>query len=267
MKKYQGILLDGDGVLWKANQPLPGLHELFQYLDQEGIPWALLTNNNGHPVSAYLDRFEAYGIEAGVESIFTSSTVTADYLLEEYGSQACFHVIGLPGLTQALEEAGLSFSLGEEQPDQPVDAVVVGMDLDLTYRKLTTAMRLILEGADFVATNIDANYPRPDGIYPATGAVTGALVGTTRVEPYVVGKPYPAIFQAALEQLGVQPEQALMVGDQLDTDIQGANQAGIDSAAVLTGITSREQIQKSQVKPTFVIEDLPALLEALRKGS
>lgn len=267
LKKYRAILLDGDGVLWKSNQPLPGLQELFQYLEEQDIRWALLTNNNGHPVSTYLDRFADYGIKAREESIFTSSTVTAGYLLEKYGRDASLHVIGLPGLTQALAEAGFQFTLGEEQPSRPVAAVVAGMDLDLTYQKITIAMRLILEGADFVATNIDANYPRPDGIYPATGVVTGAITGATGVQPYVVGKPYPAIFNAALQQLSVLPEESLMVGDQLDTDILGANQAQIDSAVVLTGIASREQIAASEIKPAFVFEDLHSLIHALANAA
>jgi HAD superfamily hydrolase (TIGR01450 family) len=141
------------------------------------------------------------------------------------------------------------------------------MDLDLNYQKIITAMRLILAGSDFVATNTDRNYPRPDGVYPATGVVTGAIQGATGVEPYVVGKPHPAIFQAALRTLGAAPEETLMVGDQLDTDILGANQAGIDSALVLTGITTQQMVEESPIKPTFVFQDIPALLKALMAAS
>lgn len=259
--------MDGDGVLWKADQPLPGVQELFRYLAEREIPWALLTNNNGYPVSKFIDRLAQFGIPAGREAIFTSSTVTAAYLREKYGRGASLYVIGMQGLIEALEEAGFEIALGADTPRQPTAAVVAGMDLELNYQKIITAMRLILDGADFIATNTDRNYPRPDGIYPATGVVTGAIQGATGVEPDVVGKPYPAIFRAALRELGAAPEETLMVGDQLDTDILGANQAGIDSAVVLTGIATRQMIEGSSSKPTFVFEDLPALLDALREGS
>ncbi|MFL7812784.1 MAG: HAD-IIA family hydrolase [Anaerolineales bacterium] len=266
-KEYRALLLDGDGVLWKADQPLPGVQELFNFLAEREIPWALLTNNNGHPVGEFIDRFTQYGIQAGRKAIFTSSTVTADYLQEKYGRGASLYVIGMQGLIEALEEAGFEIALGEDMPRLPASAVVAGMDLDLNYQKIITAMRLILDGADFVATNTDRNYPRPDGIYPATGVVTGAIQGATGVEPYVVGKPYPAIFKAALEELGAAPEETLMVGDQLDTDILGANQAGIDSALVLTGVTTRQIAADSPIKPTFIFEDIPALLERLKAAS
>jgi len=263
LKKYRAVLLDGDGVLWKADQPLPGIQELFNYLAEQDIGWALLTNNNGHSVGRFIDRFARFGIQARKDSIFTSSTVTAEYLREKYGEGASLYAIGMNGLLEALEEAGFEIAQGADLPRRPPAAVVAGMDLDLDYQKITNAMRLILEGADFVATNTDRNYPRPDGVYPATGVVTGAIQGATGVDPYVVGKPYPAIFQAALKHLDVNPEETLMVGDQLDTDILGANQAGIDSAVVLTGIATRQEIADSPVKPKFVFEDIPSLLEIL----
>jgi 4-nitrophenyl phosphatase len=264
LKKYRAVLLDGDGVLWKADQPLPGIQELFNYLAEQDIRWALLTNNNGHSVGRFIDRFARFGIQARRESIFTSSTVTAEYLREKYGQGASLYAIGMRGLLEALEEAGFEIAQGSDLPRRSAAAVVAGMDLDLDYQKITTAMRLILDGADFVATNTDRNYPRPDGIYPATGVVTGAIQGATGVEPYVVGKPYPAIFRAALKHLDVNSEEALMVGDQLDTDILGANQSRIDSAVVLTGVTSRQMIADSPIQSTFVFEDIPALLKELK---
>ena len=129
MKKYRGILLDGDGVLWKADQPLPGIQELFDFLTERKIRWALLTNNNGHPVGAFIDRLARFGIQADRRSIFTSSTVTAAYLREKYGKGASLYVIGMQGLIEALEEAGFEIALGADLPYPPVAAVVAGMDL------------------------------------------------------------------------------------------------------------------------------------------
>lgn len=266
LKKYRAVFLDGDGVLWKSSQPLAGVVDFFQFLDQQGIRWALLTNNNGHPVETYLERFSHFGIPASPGSIFTSSTATASYLREKFGLGAALHVIGMEGLIQALAKAGFKITVGEEPPPGPVAAVVAGMDLSLTYPKVILAMRLILDGAEFIATNTDSHYPTPEGIFPATGMVIGALQGATGVEPYVVGKPHPAIFQAALQELGASPAETLMVGDRLDTDILGANLLGIDTAAVLTGITSREEIAASPIKPTYIFQDIKALHQALAKA-
>ena len=120
-------------------------------------------------------------------------------------------------------------------------------------------------GADFIATNTDGSFPTPDGINPGTGTVIGALQFASGTEPYVVGKPQPAIFQTALKALGSKAENTLMVGDRLNTDILGANKLGIQSAAVLTGVTSRDEINQSEIKPDFIFEDIRSLHIALQE--
>jgi len=124
-------------------------------------------------------------------------------------------------------------------------------------------MRLILGGAAFIATNTDGSFPTPEGINPGTGMVIGALQATTGVEPFIAGKPHPAIFNTALKTLGVRPEDSLMVGDRLETDIVGASAIGIQTAVVLTGITSREEISQSNIKPDFIFEDITELHQSL----
>lgn len=262
-QKYSAILLDGDGVLWKSNDPVPGLNPFFDFLEEREIKWALLTNNNSRTAQSYIDRLGSYGVKAGKESIFTSSTVTADYLLGKYGVNANLHVIGMEGLTLALTDAGFRFTHGEEQPEGDVDAVVAGMDLEINHEKIKIAMRLIHKGADFIATNTDASFPAADGISPGTGMVIGALQGASGIEPYIVGKPYPAIFQSALRALNAEIKDTLMVGDRLETDILGANQMGIHSAAVLSGITSLAEIQQKDIKPDFIYQDISDLHRAL----
>jgi HAD superfamily hydrolase (TIGR01450 family) len=156
-------------------------------------------------------------------------------------------------------------SHGEQQPKNQVAAVVAGMDREINHEKIKIAMRLIHNGADFVATNTDGSYPTPEGISPGTGMVIGALQFASGVEPYVAGKPYPAIFNTALNTLGVNTDESLMVGDRLNTDILGANQLGIDTAAVLTGVDSLEDIQRSNIKPDFIFDDIIALRLALKE--
>jgi len=265
LQKFTTILLDGDGVLWKSNQPIPGIKPFFDLLNDLGVRWALLTNNNTRTAQDYIDKLENFGIPGGPSSVFTSSTVTADYLIEKYGKDAVLHVVGMDGLTRTLKDAGFLFTTGEEIPEKSVTAVVAGMDREINLQKITIAMRLILGGADFIATNTDGSFPTPDGINPGTGTVIGALQFASGTEPYVVGKPQPAIFQTALKVLGSKVEDTLMVGDRLNTDILGANKLGIQTAAVLTGVTSRDEINQSEIKPDFIFEDIRSLHHALEK--
>ncbi len=266
LQKYKTILLDGDGVLWKSDQPIPGINSFFEFIKEKGIRWALLTNNNTRTAQDYINKLGSFGIQAGPDSVFTSSTVTADYLLDKYGREAFLHVVGMEGLTHTLKEAGFEFTSGEEQPAQKVAAVVAGMDREINLQKITIAMRLIINGADFVATNTDGSFPTPEGINPGTGTVIGALQFASGTKPYIVGKPQPAIFQTALKVLESEIENTLMVGDRLNTDILGANKLGIQTAAVLTGVTSRDEINQSVIKPNFIFEDIRNLHLALEEA-
>jgi 4-nitrophenyl phosphatase len=266
LPRFKTILLDGDGVLWKSNDPMPGLNSFFDFLYDNSIGWALLTNNNSRTAQAYVDKLAQFGISAGLSSIFTSCTVTAEYLLDRFGPGAKLHVVGMDGLITTLREAGFKFTVGEQVPQGPVDAVVAGMDLQINHEKIKIAMRLILGGAAFIATNTDGSFPTPEGINPGTGMVIGALQATSGVTPYVAGKPHPAIFQSALKALGSDPKEALMVGDRLETDILGANLLGIPSAAVLTGVTSQEEISQKEIKPTFIFQDIAAVHQALQEA-
>ena len=263
--KYTAVLLDGDGVLWKSNDPIPGINSFFDFLAANQIKWALLTNNNTRTAQNYIDKLQGFGIPADHHCVFTSSTVTADHLLDKYGPGTKLHVVGMEGLTRTLLDAGFQITVGEEQPQDGVLAVVAGMDRELNHEKVKIAMRLILDGADFIATNTDPSYPTPEGINPGTGMVIGALQATSGVKPYIAGKPYPAIFHIALKALNAEVEETLMVGDRLETDILGANQIGMHTAAVLTGVTSREEIQHKNIKPDFIYQDITALQEALQK--
>ena len=263
LTKFKTILLDGDGVLWKSDNPLPGLNPFFDFLVGNKINWALLTNNNTRTARDYIVKFGKFGISATSNSVFTSSSTTAKYLLDRFGQGAPLHVVGMDGLKTTLEDAGFQISIGEELPENEVVAVVAGMDRQINHQKIKIAMRLIMNGAAFIATNIDGSYPTPEGISPGTGMVVGALQFASGVKPFVAGKPHPSIFQTALKEFDVNPEDTLMVGDRLETDILGASALGIRTAAVLTGVTSREEISASEIKPDFIYEDISQLHQAL----
>ena len=261
--KFKTILLDADGVLWKSNNPIPGINLFFDFLAENRINWALLTNNSTRTAQDYIDKLGKFGISANSNSVFTSSSTTAEYLLERFGRGAPLHVVGMDGLTTTLEDAGFQISIGEENPENEVVAVVAGMDRQINHQKIKIAMRLIVNGAAFIATNTDGSFPTPEGINPGTGMVIGALQFTSGVKPFVVGKPHPAIFQTALKEFGAKPEDTLMVGDRLETDILGASNLGIRTAAVLTGVTSREEISRGDIKPDFIYDDISQLHQAL----
>jgi 4-nitrophenyl phosphatase len=257
------FLIDGDGVLWRADQAIPGLNHFFDGLEQRGIQWALLTNNNTRTAGAYVQKLRGFGVQADESIVFTSSTVTADYLKGRYGHGAPVHVVGMRGLINTLEDAGFKVTHGKTPPAHDVVAVAAGMDRAISYDKILVAMRLILNGAQFIATNTDGSFPAPDGLSPGTGIVIAALRAATGVEPTVMGKPEAHIFQTAMRRFDATPETAAMVGDRLETDILGANRLGIETIAVLTGVTSHEQIRASEIKPDHVFDSIAEFTDAL----
>jgi 4-nitrophenyl phosphatase len=263
LTQIKNFLIDGDGVLWRDDKAISGLDHFFDVIRSRGIRWALLTNNNTRTVGEYLTKLAGFGIEADAGQIFSSSTATADYLRKKYGPGAPIHAVGMSGVVETLKDAGFLVSTGEEMPDHDVVAVAAGMDRKLNYDKAKVATRLILGGAEFVATNTDGTYPTPDGLSPGTGMVIGALKGTTGVEPTVIGKPQGAIFESALEALSADKETTAMIGDRLGTDILGAQRLGIPTIAVLTGVTSPEQMAASPIQPDIVFESIAELAEAV----
>jgi 4-nitrophenyl phosphatase len=257
------LLVDGDGVIWRTTDLIPGALRLFDILRRRGIRWALVSNNNTHTVASFIQKLSGLGISADAGMIFSSSTATADYLLRQYGPGAPVHAVGMEGVVKTLEDAGFLVSHGEKTPSYPVVAVVAGMDRAITHEKIKTAMRLIMGGAAFIATNLDPNYPAPDGLNPGTGMVIGALQAVTGVTPVVIGKPERYVFDSAIRGLGADPATTVMLGDRLDTDILGAQRAGIRTIAVLTGIVTRDELATSPIQPDSVYESVAELADAL----
>lgn len=263
LSQINTFLLDGDGVLWRENQPVPGINRFFTILRERDKRWALLTNNNTRTVSDYLAKLASFGIQATAEQIFSSSTTTASYLQDRYGRGASVHAVGMRGLIEALQEADLKVSFGEMTPEYSVVAVAAGLDREMTYEKAKVATRLILNGAEFVATNTDGTYPTPDGLNPGTGYVIGALVGITGIRPTVIGKPEAAIFSAALGALHAATDSTVMIGDRLETDILGAQRLGIPTIGVLSGVTYPKQMAESAIQPDCVFDSIAELVEEL----
>lgn len=263
--KIKTILLDGDGVLWRAEEKIPGIDHLFEVIERNNLNWALLTNNNTKTVQNYINKLGKFGIKTDAGKIFSSSTITAAYVEKKYGKGASIHVVGMPALEETMKMAGFNVHYGETPPPFPVKAVVAGMDRAITHEKIKVGMRLIMEGAEFIATNTDSSFPTPEGMNPGTGMVIGALMGTTNVQPNVIGKPSKEIYLTAIEKIGADPESTLMVGDKLNTDILGANNAGIQSIVVYSGVTTPEMYEESEIRATATFPSIAEIAQTIEE--
>lgn len=260
----RGVVLDMDGVLWHGDRPLPGLAGLFRTLEQAGLPFVLATNNATKTVAQYLQKLARLEVQVFPEQILTSPVATAGYLQQHYRRGTTVYAVGEAGLHQALLAAGFALIGPAEVRAGASAAVVVGglVVSSLSYDLLATASLLVRRGAAFVATNYDLTYPSEIGQLPGAGAVLSVIVSATGVQPTVIGKPHPAMFAEAVRRLGTEPAETLMVGDRLETDIDGAVAAGLKTALVLTGVSQRDDI--GCTTPDYVLNDLYALIAVLK---
>jgi HAD superfamily hydrolase (TIGR01457 family) len=257
---YDAFLFDLDGVLYRGSEPVPYAADALATLRERGGGIVFVTNNSAATPDAVAARLRSVGVQADPPDVETSAITTAD-LLAERGVRTAF-VVGEEGVRSALTEHGIDIL---DDPEEGVDVVVVGLDRGADYAKLRKASVLVQEGASLVATNADASFPAADGqVWPGAGALLAAIEATTGMKAEVIGKPEPPLLKAAFRRAGGQTP--LMIGDRLDTDIAGADRLGWDSLLVLTGITTREDLALSSVRPTYIGDDLRALWEDPARG-
>lgn len=257
----QAVLFDMDGVLYRGQQVMPGVHTLLAFLEAQGIRYACLTNNASMSPEQYEEKLGAMGIAIPAQLVLTSALVTGHYLRSAYPAGTRVMIVGMRGLHEAL------FADGYFIEDQTTPELLVqGADFELTYNKLKAATLAIRRGARYIATNPDRTFPAEEGLIPGAGAIMAAIVTATDTQPLVIGKPAPTMFLVAAEMLGVTPAQTLMIGDRLDTDIAGARAAGMCNALVLTGVSRREDLASEAIAPDMVIDGLPDLLAAWHGG-
>jgi len=260
------VTFDLDGVVYLGDTPIPGAIAALNELAGAGHSLFFLTNNSTRSRQFYADKLSGMGIAVSPEQVMTSAYATGLYLRSIDASGKSVFVVGEWGLRAEMEEAGLRV-IDLEDP-APADFVVVGLDRDLTYAKLRRAHEEItVRGARFVATNRDATYPMETGEIPGGGAIVAPIECSTGVAAVTIGKPEPPMWRHILERTGVQPEQALMIGDRAETDILGAKELGLHTALVLTGVTTPE-MERSLAdahRPEFVLPDLTGLPELVRR--
>ena len=253
-ERYDCILFDLDGVLYRGEDAVPSAPPTLAELRRRGVRPVFLTNNSSRTPLQVAEKLRGIGIEAEPGEVVTSALATAELLAERGGGRA--FVIGQDGVREALSDAGIAILDGD--PEE-ADLVVVGYDGGATYGSLKRASLLVQRGARLVATNADGSYPAADGLWPGAGALLAVITTTTGAEPEIVGKPFAPLFEAGRRRGG--GGRPLVVGDRLDTDIEGAARLGWDSMLVLTGVSGREDVERLGIVPTVIAEDVSALLE------
>ena len=260
MMDLRGLLIDLDGVVYTGRQAIAGAPEFLGEARRRGMPFLLVTNNSTAPPEEVAQRLAGMGIQVNPEEILTSAQAAMAYVRAHSDGRARVLVVGEAGLTTAAQSEGLE--VGEDGADW----VVAGLDRGFDYQKLARATRAIRGGARFVASNADALLPIEGGeVLPGAGSIVAAIRAATGVEPVVVGKPEPAMFEAGLAKLGgLQPGEVAMIGDRLDTDIDGGRAAGLRTILVLTGVTTRTLLSTAtSVQPDAVADDLAGVSEML----
>lgn len=251
---FDAFLLDLDGVVYLGNEPLPHARESLERLRETGKVLRFLTNDPRPTRDEIAMRLSGMGMQACAEEVVTSGWVTAGYLAAAGLHSA--YVVGSPGLVSEIRDAGV-----EVVNTGQAEAVVVGADERTSYRHVEHAARLVRGGAYFVATNPDGSFPTEEGSSPGTGAIVAAVeVAAGRRPDAIIGKPHRPMFDLALEGLGAEPSRIAVVGDNPETDILGAHQAGL--AAVLISESPVEFPSSRDFRASDVtIPDLSFLFE------
>ncbi len=274
MQHIRNLIIDMDGVLWHGNRAMPNIGRCLADLQSLGINVVLASNNSTKTLAQLQDKLERMHIDLSSEQLLTSADATGNYLKRHYQDAKTAYVVGEDGLFEAVARAGfdtitpeaISHIATENPEDLPTaaDFVVGGLTRNLTFELVAMAGLLVRAGVPFIATNADASFPSERGQLPGAGAVMAIIETASGVTPVVVGKPEPIIFQEALERLGADATNTAMIGDRLETDILGAQRAGLTSILVLSGVSTEADIETSGIKPDYVLADMNAVLGALQ---
>ena len=257
--KKRLFLLDMDGTIYLDEALFPGTRPFLEAVRAAGGRYLFLTNNSSKSADAYIAKLARLGIPSGREDFLTSVDALIAHLAARQPRYHKCYVFGTASFRSQLAAAGAAVT---DRLEEDVDCLLIGFDTELTFRKLEDACILLGRGVDFIATNPDWVCPTWYGSVPDCGSVCEMLFRAAGRRPLVIGKPEPAMVRLALERTGFAPEQAVMVGDRLYTDIAAGVNAGIDTAFVLSGEGARADLADSPVQPAWVFEDIAALHRA-----
>lgn len=263
LRQKRLFLLDLDGTLYLDETLFDGAAEFLHFIRESGRRYLFLTNNSSKSGDAYVEKMRRLGIEATRGDFLTSVDATIAYLREHGGKDRLYYVCGTESFRAQLRAAG--FRLTDDR-DAAVDTLLMGFDTELTFQKLEDASILLGRGVDYVATNPDWVCPTWYGYVPDCGSVCEMLRRATGRSPYVIGKPKPDMVRLAMQTVGAVPEETLVIGDRLYTDVACGVNAGVDTVLVLSGETKRDDVATSDVKPTFILKDVGELLRMIKEA-
>ena len=249
-------LMDMDGVLVHEDVPIPGAEAFLDRLRELELSFMVLTNNSIYTPRDLSARLRRNGLDVPEDAIWTSALATARFLEGQRPGGSAF-AIGEAGLTTALHEAGYTLS------DRDPDYVVLGETRTYSFDRITQAIRLVIAGARFIATNPDTTGPAPGGPLPATGSVAALISRATNVEPYFIGKPNPLMIRSALNALAGHSGNATIVGDRMDTDVVAGIEAGLETILVLSGVTTQEMAERYPYRASRLVGSVADLLDSL----
>ena len=248
-KTKKSFLIDMDGVLVHGSVIVPGADAFINRLIEDKRKFLILTNNSRYTTRDLAHRLQLTGLNIQEENIYTSALATATFLEKQHPNGTAF-VIGELGLSEALHK------IGYVQTTIDPEFVVLGETFAYNIEQITKAIRLVKAGARFAATNPDPIGNSTEGIEPACGAMAALIERATEISPFFVGKPNPLMMRSALNYLDVHSEDTIMIGDRMDTDVLSGISSGLDTALVLSGVTTREDVERYPYRPRWIFESV-----------
>ena len=256
--RIKSLILDMDGVIWRGEAPIGDLPAIFNRIRQRGFKFVFATNNGTRTSEQYVTRLGNLGVQVEPWQVVTSAQAVSYALSPKFPPGTKIFMIGGDGVRQALEENGYEIVSVDNAP--AAEAVVMGIDTEITFQKMSEAAYLVRRGIPFYATNPDKTFPTPRGEIPGAGAWYSVVVTATGVQPIVAGKPFPFLMELSLDRLGTRKQETLVVGDRLETDIAGGQAVDCPTALVLSGVSTLEQANQWKPPPDYIVQDLSQLI-------
>lgn len=249
IRAKKGFLCDMDGVIYHGRQILPGVREFVNWLQQEGKPFLFLTNSSEKTPRELSLKLLNMGLQVDESHFYTSALATANFIASQ--SPGCTaYVIGDSGLMNALYDAGIVFT------DTNPEYVIIGETRNYGYDSLRKAINLVQDGAKLIGTNPDTSGPSETGIVPGCKALVAPIEMVTRKTAYYIGKPNPLMMRTGMRLLGVRPEECVIIGDRMDTDIVAGIESEIDTVLVLSGVTDLINIKTFPYRPKTILNNV-----------
>ncbi len=261
LKDKRLFLLDMDGTIYLDDDLFDGTLDFLRYVKEIGGRYLFLTNNSSKGIDKYIEKLSRLGIESRADDFLTSTDATVSYLKKKNHNK--IYAFGTASFKRQLYDADLPIV---DTLEEGIDCLCLSNDWELTFKKLEDSCILLRDDIDYIATNPDWVCPTRYGSVPDCGSFCEMLYRATGKRPYFIGKPQPDMVYLALDRTGYEKQNALMIGDRLYTDIACGVNAGIDSAFVLSGEGTLKDLRESDIKPTFVYENIREILNEIQKN-